>query len=130
MKFEDVFLAIFICILVFGLPTALTIYAYKRGKQAFKEKLDELDSPFQARWKALSTSFRAAIIPALFILFGRLRARAVTNDDQALAWECAAIIGGALIVFVIVPFVVGVFRAYGLCTREQASNVPKGIDRR
>jgi hypothetical protein len=73
VKFEDVFLAIFIFTLVFGPAIALTIYAHKRGKRAFQERLEELGSPFQARWKVLSTSFGAAIIPAFFVLFGKFR---------------------------------------------------------
>ena len=115
-------LAVFLVLaLIVGPAVALVIYGYRRGKRAFAEKLDLCGSAFQARWQSLATSFRVAIIPALFMLFGRFRQQATRDGEEAMGWGLSTMIVGLVIVFVIFPFVLGVLRAYRLHVRRSGS---------
>ncbi|MEZ0326208.1 MAG: hypothetical protein ACAH95_09890 [Fimbriimonas sp.] len=118
MNLSDVLLALVLITIVFGPIVALMMYGFRRGKSAFEAQLEETGSPFRARWKTMSGSLRAAIVPALLSLVGGIRMRVKRElGDGELVWQCVGAVALMTILFLIVPFMFGVQRAYQLSAR-------------
>lgn len=120
MGFLDALAVVPAFVLVFGPAVALAVYGFRRGKRAFNDRLRELGSPLQARWKSISISMKSAIVPAFAMLFGGIRTRAMkgTETDAETAWQVVGAIGLMTIVCVIVPFMLGIQRAYRAATTK------------
>ena len=119
----DVLALILVAVLTFGPAVALWWFSYRRGKRAFAEE----DSPYPRRRRdlVLGRTFRAAVIPALGFLVGAVGRATRRNDmDETGAWEIGLFLCGALLVFCILPFCLGVRNGYRRASEEYGRTNP------